>query len=33
MTILNRRGLEDLACECYGMVSKQFDRLLGVRRG
>jgi CRP-like cAMP-binding protein len=33
MTILHRQGLEDLACECYGMVSRQFDRLLGVRRG
>lgn len=30
MSILNRRGLEDTACECYEIVSKQFDRLLGL---
>jgi len=31
MTILNRVGLEDACCECYGIVREQFDRLLGVR--
>lgn len=27
--ILNRRGLEKAACECYGIVRREFDRLLG----
>ena len=25
-TILNRSGLEDLACECYGVVKSKYDR-------
>jgi hypothetical protein len=29
MVILNRTGLEDVCCECYGIVRGQFDRLLG----
>jgi CRP-like cAMP-binding protein len=29
MTILDRPGLEDAACECYGNVQRQFERLLG----
>jgi CRP-like cAMP-binding protein len=33
MSILNRPGLEDVTCECYGTVSKQFERLLGLKRG
>jgi len=33
MTVLDRPGLEDTACECYGIVRKQFERLLGMRRG
>jgi CRP-like cAMP-binding protein len=32
MSILNRTGLEDIACECYGAVREQFDRLLGPNR-
>jgi CRP-like cAMP-binding protein len=27
MTILDRKSLEDAACECYGTVKAQFDRL------
>jgi CRP-like cAMP-binding protein len=33
MKILDRAKLEESACECYAMVSSQFERLLGVRRG
>ena len=29
VTILDRQGLEALACECYGVVREVFDRLLG----
>jgi CRP-like cAMP-binding protein len=28
ITVLDRPGLEALACECYGVVKKEFDRLL-----
>ena len=28
ITILDRKGLESGACECYGLVSKQFQRML-----
>lgn len=28
--ILNRAGLEAVACECYRIVKQEFDRLLGV---
>lgn len=28
ITILNRRGLERLSCECYGVVRAAFDRLV-----
>lgn len=28
VTILNRKGLEETACECYGAIRAQFDRLL-----
>jgi CRP-like cAMP-binding protein len=29
LTILDRQGLEAAACECYGVVKNEFDRLLG----
>jgi CRP-like cAMP-binding protein len=29
VTIINRRGLERLSCECYAVSKKEFDRLLG----
>jgi CRP-like cAMP-binding protein len=29
ITILDRAGLEKLACECYRKVKNEFDRLLG----
>ena len=33
MTVLNRKGLEAAACECYQLISDEFDRLIGkVRR-
>jgi hypothetical protein len=28
ITVLNRPRLEAQACECYGVVKKEFDRLL-----
>jgi CRP-like cAMP-binding protein len=31
MSILNRDGLEDVCCECYGIVQDQFSKMLGVR--
>jgi hypothetical protein len=33
VTILRRERLETAACECYGIVRAEFDRLLGVRVG
>ena len=30
VTILNRRGLEKMACECYATVREEFDRLIGT---
>ena len=27
ITILNRKGLEEASCECYGTVKAHFDRL------
>ena len=29
VTILDRRGLRQRACECYGVSKREFDRLLG----
>ncbi len=29
MTILDRRGLESASCECYRVIGREFDRLLG----
>jgi len=31
VTIIDRRGLEQRSCECYGVSKKEFDRLLGDR--
>jgi Crp-like helix-turn-helix domain len=28
ITVLDRRGLEKLTCECYAVVKKEYDRLL-----
>jgi CRP-like cAMP-binding protein len=33
VTVLRRERLETAACECYGIVRAEFDRLLGVRVG
>jgi CRP-like cAMP-binding protein len=33
VTILDRRGLRQRACECYGLSKREFDRLLGNQRG
>lgn len=30
MTVLDRPVLESAACECYGIVRQQFERLLGT---
>ncbi|GAA6614541.1 Crp/Fnr family transcriptional regulator [Scytonema sp. NUACC26] len=29
MTILDREGLEDITCECYGIIKGEFHRLVG----
>ena len=31
ITVLDRTGLESHACECYGVVKKEFHRLLSVK--
>jgi Mn-dependent DtxR family transcriptional regulator len=28
ISVLNRTGLEERTCECYGVVKKEYDRLL-----
>ncbi|MBK9164227.1 MAG: Crp/Fnr family transcriptional regulator [Acidobacteria bacterium] len=33
VTILDRPGLESAACECYEVVSSEYDRLLGTEHG
>ncbi|CAN7635357.1 Crp/Fnr family transcriptional regulator [Bradyrhizobium sp. LjRoot220] len=33
VTILNRTGIEDTACECYRVSKREFDRLLGYPLG
>lgn len=33
VSIVDRPGLEAASCECYGIVRREFDRLLGVRVG
>jgi Mn-dependent DtxR family transcriptional regulator len=30
--VLNRPGLEQRTCECYGVVKREYDRLLPRRR-
>jgi hypothetical protein len=30
ITILDRKGLETMVCECYQIVKTEFDRLLGT---
>jgi hypothetical protein len=30
MTIVDRLGLEELTCECYWVVAREWDRLLGT---
>lgn len=30
ITVVDRQGLEDTACECYDVVKLEFDRLLGL---
>jgi CRP-like cAMP-binding protein len=31
ITVLNRAALEERSCECYGVVKKEYDRLLPVK--
>jgi DNA-binding transcriptional regulator YhcF (GntR family) len=31
VTIIDRKGLKDRSCECYGISKTEFDRLLGDR--
>lgn len=33
ITILNDAALEEMSCECYRVVQKEYLRLLGIRRG
>jgi CRP-like cAMP-binding protein len=33
MAVTDREGLEAAACECYGAVRRQFEKLLGSARG
>lgn len=33
VTVLDRAGLEAAACECYGAVRRQYERLLGIPAG
>ena len=32
ITVLDRKGLEERVCECYGVVKKEYDRLLPERQ-
>ncbi len=32
ITVLDRKGLEAAACECYQLINDEFDRLLGAAR-
>jgi hypothetical protein len=31
ISVLDRAGLEQRACECYAVVKKEYERLLGGR--
>jgi len=31
IAVLDRPGLEERSCECYGVVKKEYDRLLPER--
>jgi CRP-like cAMP-binding protein len=33
ITVLNRDGLEAASCECYGVVNREYERLLGTGAG
>ncbi|MBW4623306.1 MAG: Crp/Fnr family transcriptional regulator [Cyanosarcina radialis HA8281-LM2] len=33
MTILDRAGLEETACECYTIIRREYERLLGQSKG
>lgn len=33
ITVLDRTGLEEASCECYGIVREQFEQLIGSKRG
>jgi CRP-like cAMP-binding protein len=33
ITVTDREGLEGTACECYNAVRRQFELLVGIRRG
>ena len=32
ITIANRKGLEAAACDCYGLITREYDRLLRPAR-
>jgi Mn-dependent DtxR family transcriptional regulator len=32
MKILDRQGLEAASCDCYAIVRREFERLLGIGR-
>lgn len=32
ITVINRAGLEELTCECYEVVKKEYDRLLPAKK-
>jgi Mn-dependent DtxR family transcriptional regulator len=31
ITVLDRKGLETRTCECYGVVKREYDRLLPAK--